>query len=200
MKNIALIGAGGHCKVIIDIINEIKEYNIIGIFDDHKIGEFCNFKIIGTISELDSTIENYIISIGNDNDRKNIYEKNMNLNWCTLVHPKAIISKNVIIGLGTIICAGAIIQTEVNIGKHCIINTNSNIDHESIIGNFCSISPSSTICGQSKIGDITFIGANSTIIQCINIGSNCIIGAGCVVIHNLKDNCKVVGNPAKLIN
>ena len=43
MKNIALIGAGGHCKVIIDLIKCLKVYNIIGIYDDSKIGEFASF-------------------------------------------------------------------------------------------------------------------------------------------------------------
>jgi len=204
MKNIALIGAGGHCKVVIDIINELNQYNIVGIFDDNKVGVFCGFNILGNTYELttpniNTLIDCYIITIGNDKLRKNIYEQNTHLNWCTLIHPKSIISKNVIIGSGTIICAGAVIQTEANIGKHCIINTNCNIDHESYIGDFCSICPGTTICGQTNIGNVTFIGANSTIINGVNIGTNCIIGAGSVVIKDINGNCKVVGNPAKII-
>lgn len=199
MRNIAIIGAGGHAKVIIDIIQEIGLYNIIGIYDDNKTESIMGIKIIGKISEIDPTIENFIIGIGNDKVRKLIYEKHINLNWATLIHPKSIISKSASISKGTIVCAGAIIQPEVKIGMHCIINTNSNIDHESIIGDFCSICPSTTICGQVTIGTLSFIGANSTIIQCIRIGNNCIVGAGSVIIRNVEDNCKIVGNPGKLI-
>lgn len=204
MKNIALIGAGGHCKVVIDIINELNNYNIVGIFDDKKVGIFCGFKILGNIYEINThniniLIDVYVITIGNDEIRKQLYEQYTHLSWCTLIHPKSVISKNVVIGIGSVICASAVIQTEVQIGKHCIINTNCNIDHESFIGDFCSICPGSTICGQTNIGNVTFIGANSTIINCINIGSYCIIGAGSVVIKDVNDNCKVVGNPAKII-
>jgi sugar O-acyltransferase (sialic acid O-acetyltransferase NeuD family) len=197
--NISIIGAGGHSKVIIDIIHELGNYNIIGIYDDNKTGYFSGIKIIGKISEIENKKSDYfIIGIGNDKIRKKIAEE-YQLKWATLIHPKTIISKTAIIKEGTVICAGAIIQTEVEIGKHCIINTNCNIDHESIIENYCSICPSSTICGQVKVGESSFIGANSTIIQTIEVGKECIIGAGSVVIRNIPNNSKAVGNPAKII-
>jgi sugar O-acyltransferase (sialic acid O-acetyltransferase NeuD family) len=197
--SISIIGAGGHSKVIIDIIRELGNYNIIGIYDDNKTGYFSGIKIIGKISEIKNTTDYFIIGIGNDKIRKKIAEEYHQLKWATLIHPKTIISKTSTIQEGTVICAGAIIQTEVIIGKHCIINTNCNIDHESIIGDYCSICPSSTICGQVKVGESSFIGANSTIIQTIEIGKECIIGAGTVVIRNIPNNSKAVGNPARII-
>lgn len=198
--NISIIGAGGHSKVIIDIIDELGNYNIVGIYDDNKIGYFSGIKIIGKISDIQNTETDYfIIGIGNDKIRKKIAEEYNQLKWATLIHPKTIISKTATIKEGTVICAGAIIQTEVEIGKHCIINTNCSIDHESIISNYCSVCPSSTICGQVKVGESSFIGANSTVIQTIEVGKECIIGAGTVVIRNIPNNSKAVGNPAKII-
>jgi sugar O-acyltransferase (sialic acid O-acetyltransferase NeuD family) len=197
--NISIIGAGGHSKVIIDIIHELGNYNIVGIYDDNKSGYFSGIKIIGKISEINNTTAYFIIGIGNDKIRKKIAEEYHQLKWATLIHPKTIIAKTAIIKEGSVVCAGAIIQTEVEVGKHCIINTNCSIDHESIIGNYCSICPSSTICGQVKVGESSFIGANSTIIQTIEVGKECIIGAGSVVIRNIHSNTKVVGNPAKII-
>lgn len=197
--NISIIGAGGHSKVIIDIIRELDNYNIVGIYDDNKTGYFSGIKIIGKISEINNISDYFIIGIGNDKIRKKIAEEYNQLKWATLIHPKTIISKTAIIKEGTVVCAGAIIQTEVIIGKHCIINTNCNIDHESIISDYCSICPSSTICGQVKVGESSFIGANSTVIQTIEIGKECIIGAGTVVIRNIPNNSKAVGNPARNI-
>ena len=197
--NILIIGAGGHSKVIIDIIHELGNYNIAGIYDDNKTGYFSGIKIIGKISEIENKKSDYfIIGIGNDKIRKKIAEE-YQLKWATLIHPKTIIAKTATIKEGTVVCAGAIIQTEVEIGKHCIINTNCSIDHESTIGDYCSICPSSTICGQVKVSESSFIGANSTIIQTIEIGKECIIGAGSVVIRNIPNNSKAVGNPAKII-
>ena len=199
MKKIAIIGAGGHSKVIVDLINELKIYKIVGFYDDNPDSNLYDIKHLGKIININESIENVIIGIGNNAIRKKIYEENKNINWCSLIHPKSIVSKNAIIDCGTVVCSGAIIQTEAKIGKHCIINTNCNIDHESIIGDFTSICPSSTICGQVNIGKLTFIGANSTIIQKIKIGINCIVGAGSVIIRNINNNSKVVGNPSRII-
>ena len=206
MKNIAIIGCGGHSKVIIDIINEINNinvntYKIIGIFDDYKIGYLYDIPILDKIYNIKNyNIESFIISIGNDKIREKIFNDFSFLKWETIIHPLTNISKNVKIGEGTVICTGCLIQTEVKIGKHCIINTGSSIDHESVIGDFSSICPKATICGNVLIGSCTLIGANSTIIQNISIGDNCIIGAGSVIIKNVENNSKIVGNPGRLIN
>jgi acetyltransferase EpsM len=196
-KNIAILGAGGYCTVIINLIN-LNLYNIVGIYDDKK-EFFLGHRILGKIDELDSNIENFVIGIGNDKVRKTIYNKFKNLNWCTLIHPSCIIAQNVNIGKGSVICAGSVIQPYVDIGKQCIINTNCNIDHESVINDFSSICPGVTICGQVKIGKLCFIGANSTIINNINIEDNSIVGAGSVIIRNVAKNSKIVGNPGKPI-
>ena len=199
MEDIAIIGAGGHTLVIIDIINETKKYNIIGLYDDVKTGIFYGHKILGKIKDINKNTKNYIIGIGNNNVRKKIFEQYKDLNWCKLIHPKAIISNTANIKSGTVICAGAIVQPYVEIGSHCIINTNSNIDHQSNISNFVSVCPGVTICGNVNIGTLSFIGANSTIIQNLNIGSNTIIGAGSVIIKAVDCNKKIVGNPGKYI-
>lgn len=198
-KKIALIGAGGHCKVVIDLIEELNQYEIIGIYDDNKEGFFEKIKIIGKLDTIDKKIENFFICIGNDNIRKKIYEKFNYLHYPILLHPSAIISKKTKLSNGTLVCAGAVVQTGVIINKQCIINTSCTIDHESYIDDFSNVSPNAVICGEVKIGKKTFIGANATIIQCIEIGNNCIIGAGSVIIRDVTDNCKIVGNPGKVL-
>lgn len=198
MKKIAIIGCGGHAKVVFSIINLLNDMEVVGFYDDNKKGEFCNYPILGTIQELQLDHDGYIIGIGNDKVRHEIYEKYPNINWISIAHPKSIIDSNVKIGKGTVVCAGSIIQTEVKIGSHCIINTGCSIDHESHIGNFCSICPGTVICGRVNIGKLSFIGSNSTIIQCIIVGDNCIIGAGSVVVKHVDNNKKVFGNPARI--
>jgi acetyltransferase EpsM len=203
MKNIIIFGSGGHSMVIIDLIKELKQHTIVGIYDDKKEGFFEGIRIIGKINnDVDNVIKDadeYIIAIGDNSTRKYIYEKFYTLHWATLIHPRSIVSKSASIDEGTVVLAGAIIQPGVTIGKHCIINTNSNIDHESYINSFSSICPGVTICGKVNIRELTFIGANSTIIQGITVGKNCIVGAGTVVIKNVNDNCKIVGNPARML-
>jgi sugar O-acyltransferase (sialic acid O-acetyltransferase NeuD family) len=197
MKSIAIFGAGGHTKVIIDLL-QLLQYNIVGIYDDYKTGKIMDIPILNTTDNIDTTFDEYIIGIGDSKIRKKLYQK-YNLPWAVLIHPTSTVSKYATIGKGTVIFAGSVIQTDVTIGKQCIINTNCNIDHESIIQDFCSICPGVTICGKVFVHANSFIGANSTIIPTIEIGENCIIGAGAVVIQNVENHKKVVGNPAKII-
>jgi sugar O-acyltransferase (sialic acid O-acetyltransferase NeuD family) len=200
MKTIAIFGAGGHTKVIIDLILELNQYTIVGIYDDNKEGSFEDIPIIGKINgNVNINYDEYIIGIGNDNIRKKIYKQFLNLRWAVLIHPRSIVSKSTMIDNGTVVFAGAVIQTGVKIGKQCIINTNCNIDHETIIRDFSSICPGVTICGNVSIGELTFIGANSTIIQGKIIGEKCMVGAGTVVIRNVDDNSKIVGNPVRIM-
>lgn len=207
IKNIAIIGGGGHSKVIIDIINTINRqkkniYKIIGYYDDNEKSNLYNIEYLGKINQIYNEESNiyFIIAIGDCVVRKLIYNKYNKLSYITLIYPTSIISKTAVIEEGTVICAGVIIQTEVKIGKCCIINTNSNIDHESIISDFVNINPSATLCGNVLIDENTIIGANATIIEQIKIGKYNVIGAGSVIIRNTKDNSKLVGVPGKLLN
>ena len=206
MINIALIGGGGHSKVVINLINRINKheqlYNIIGIFDDNNI--ISNYKYLGkinTLIEFKYNIDEYIICIGNLYIREKISIEYSSLKYSILIDPSCIIADNVKINYGTVLLSGVIIETETIIGKFSIINTNSNINHECNIGNYCNISPSSTICGNVIIKDYNFIGANSTIIENIIINSNNVIGAGSVIINNINNsNILIVGNPGKIKN
>ena len=52
MKKIILIGAGGHCKSCIDVIEIQKKFKILGLVDNKKKFFMINYKIIGEDKEL----------------------------------------------------------------------------------------------------------------------------------------------------
>jgi sugar O-acyltransferase (sialic acid O-acetyltransferase NeuD family) len=199
MRTIAIVGSGGHARVIVDLINGLDMYIIVGFYDHNPNAKLYGFTHLGNPDNMDGSIESFVIGVGDDRTRRTIFENNKALNWATLIHPSAIVSSNAIIGDGSVICAGSIIQTDVEVGRQCIMNTGCSIDHECTISDFCSICPKATLCGQIQIGTLSFIGANATIVQCITIGDRCTIGAGSVVIRNVGNNCKVVGNPGRTI-
>ena len=52
-KKIVLIGGGGHCKVVISILNKLDEFEIVGIVDNYKLGSLIKgIKVIGTDDNL----------------------------------------------------------------------------------------------------------------------------------------------------
>lgn len=208
MKEIVIIGAGGHAKVIIDIILQRKKIlndNLIikGILDDRfyeiEKEELFGIPIIGKIDKIQEFSNNihYIIAIGNNNIRKKIAQNYKKLEFITLIHPKAIIAENVKIAKGTVVMAGVIINSCATVGEHCIINTGCIIEHDNIIKSYVHISPNATLCGNVFVDEESWIGASSTIIQATKIGKRCTIGAGAVVIKDIKKDSKAIGIPAK---
>lgn len=203
-KDVIIIGAGGHAKVIADIVKSSGD-NLVGFLDDNMDIQgnviFEDKIVLGTTKEED--IEKYkdnyfIIGIGSNRVRKLISEKYPNLKWYTAIHPNAIIGTDVFVGDGTVIMAGVVINTGTSIGKHCIINTCSSLDHDNILEDYVHISPGSHLAGTVKISEGTWICAGVTVINNITIAKNNIIGAGATVIKSIEeDNLTYVGVPAK---
>lgn len=205
MKNVVIIGAGGHAKVIADIIVKSND-NVIGFLDDDLTIQgdtiYLDKKVLGTTTDIEKYNDAYfIIGIGNNITRRNISLKYPNLNWYTAVYPSTILANDVEIGEGTAIMPGVIINPGTKIGSHCIVNTGATIDHDNIIGDYVHISPGVHLAGTVTIGEGTWLCIGSTIINNIEIGKNNIIGAGAVVIKDLNDNNSTfVGVPARKID
>jgi len=189
-----LYGAGGHAKVIIDILRA-NDQSIDILFDDNDLV----YNILGYHVEHNSNVQGpLIISIGDNLIRKRL-SLSLNIEFGKAIHPSAIISQEAAIEVGTVVMQGAIIQSCTTIGKHCIINTGASIDHECCIDNYVHISPHSTLCGQVHIGEGSLIGAGSVIIPGITIGKWSIIGAGSVVTRDIPDHVLALGNRCRII-
>ena len=140
MKEIVIIGASGHAKVVADIIFARKkdlneEIEIIAFLDDNykklKYKKIFGIPIIGDLNKIEDLYKKgylFVIAIGNNHIRKKIFERYNKLKYYTVIHPKAIIAKEVLIGEGTVIMANVVINSYSVIGKQCILNTASVIE------------------------------------------------------------------------
>ncbi|ABS41833.1 acetyltransferase [Clostridium botulinum] len=208
MEKIVLVGAGGYCKVIIDIIRDNNAYEIIGITDKHIAEKaLLDISIIGDDNKLKEIykhgVKNAFLCIGalgNLNLRNKIYNnlKEIGFKLPVLIHNTAIVSNYATIGEGTCIMPGAIINSEAKIGENCIINTGAIIEHDCIIEDNCHISPRAVLGGGVSIEKNTHIGIGATVIQGLEVGSNVTIGAGAVVISSIPDNVVAFGIPSKI--
>lgn len=194
---IYLYGAGGHAKVIIDIL-ECCRKTVTGVFDDDPAKTIWNFSNLKFPGPFNSSSDELIISVGNNLIRKKI-SLQIRAEYYTGIHPSAIVSHHASIGEGTVVMGGTLINADTIIGKHTIINSNASIDHDCILKDFVHISPNATLCGEVFVGECSHIGAGAVIIPGKKIGANAIIGAGAVVISDIPDNAVAVGNPANII-
>ena len=184
-----IIGIGSHSQVIYSIFNslsyEVKFVSYPSICEIDNLNHIIKNNYIGGIDEIYKEINNeYIIGIGNNELRKDIYLKYPFLNYINAVHPKATIFNNVKIGIGNVICPGVIIQTDTVIGNHNIINTNTSIDHHNIIHDFIHIAPNCAVCGNVTIYDNVFIGVGSSIVNKIKIKPYSFIKANNLIKHS----------------
>lgn len=192
-----LYGAGGHGKVIADIIRQSDGEEVLFV-DQNPSAQVQGYSVINSLS-ADRLSEPVIVAIGNNSIRKKVVS-NLSANYAKAIHPTSCIAlTKVEIGVGTVIMAGAVVNPFTYIGAHCIINTNSSIDHDCVIGDFAHISPGVTLCGGVSVGEGSHIGAGAVVIPNVKIGNWVVIGAGSTVIENVPDYAFAVGSPAKII-
>lgn len=188
-EKIVLIGGGGHCHSVIDVIEQENKYEIIGIIDKKELigKKVLNYEIIACddgLDEIFKTCKNSIITVGqiqSSNLRTKIFKnlKKIGFNLPTIVSPLAYVSKYSVLGEGTVVHHHVVINANVKIGKNCIINTKSLIEHDSIVEDYCHISTASVINGGVTVKEGNFYGSNATSKQSIVIDS--FIKAGSLV-------------------
>lgn len=197
MKQLVIIGASGHGKVIADIARKLGYTEIVFLDDNENICQCGNYPVIGKSSEASRMDTDVIVGIGNTGIRKQIQESIPEERIVTLIHPDAVIAEDVLIGRGTVVMAGSIINPGVKIGKGCIINTSSSVDHDCKVGDYVHIAVGSHLCGTVTVGDRTWIGAGAIVSNNVSIHSNCMIGAGAVVVHDIQESGTYIGVPAR---
>jgi sugar O-acyltransferase (sialic acid O-acetyltransferase NeuD family) len=195
-----IIGAGGHAKVVIDILEE-EGTPIEAIWDDSTNLKFLyKHKIQGKISFYKQNINSQaIIAVGDNRVRKEIANLLNKSSFGKAIHPKSYIASRVQVGDGSMVMANVAINTSCIIGEHVIINTNASVDHDCQLEDFVHISPNVALAGNVYVGEGSHIGIGATVIQNLKIGKWVIIGAGAVVINNIPDYAVVVGVPGKII-
>ncbi|PJZ45527.1 NeuD/PglB/VioB family sugar acetyltransferase [Leptospira brenneri] len=191
MEGIVLVGGGGHCKAVIDVIRKEGKFEIIGIVDSHlPAGSLVlDVEVIGDDSnllELSKKVQNFHITVGqiqSNTIRKKLATQLLDLNvkLPNIISPIANISYYSSIGKGITVMHQATIQAESQIGDFTIINDHALVEHEVQIGRFCHISTGAIINGNVMIGDNVFIGSGAVIVQGVKIPNGSFIKANQLV-------------------
>lgn len=198
MTPIILVGGGGHCTSVIDVILSTKKFKIMGILDkEEKVGTtLMGIPIIGTDKMIGECVEKgylFIVTIGqikSPNARKEIVKKieEAKGKFATIISDNSIIAKDVEIKEGTIIHHGVIINSQSKIGRHCIINSKALVEHGVLVGDFCHLSTRATVNGDCILGTEIFIGSGAIISNQIQICDNALVRAGSVQMKDIKGN------------
>jgi len=198
-----LIGAGGHAKSCIDVIEQEGKFRIIGLVGSpNEVGtHVLDYEVLGTddvLTELLNLSQFALVAVGQigTNDlRSTLFSKIANIGFKlpVVMSPMAYVSPHAVIGKGSVVMHRATVNAGAKIGDNCIINSHALIEHDVIVEDHCHIATSVTINGGATVGHSSFVGSGSTIRELITIGDSCTIGMGISVRHDLPSNSKFVG-------
>ena len=191
MKEIILIGGGGHCRSVIDVIEQEGQFKIAGIVDKALLfgTDVLGYPVFGTDLDIEKKTKKYsyaLVTIGqikSSEQRVKLFNlaKKSGLILPSIVSPRSYISKYAYIGSGVVIMHDALINANASIGDNSIINSKALIEHDCIVGEHCHISTNTTINGSVIIEPECFIGSGSVVRESITIKKNSFIKAGSLI-------------------
>jgi len=200
---IVLVGAGGHARSCIDVIEKLGAFNMLGLVGtlDELHSSVLGYKVIGTDDDLLSLFRrsNHAIitvgQIGKPLARQRIYELLCSIGFTlpVIISPLAYVSSHARLGPGTIVMHGAIVNAGAVVGANCIINSNALVEHDVTVGNHCHISTGAILNGHVQIGDGSFVGSGASIKQGIIVGDGCTIGMGLCLRFDLTPLSVYIG-------
>lgn len=201
-KEVIIIGASGHGKVVADIVRQSGD-TVLGFLDDAAClpATICGFPVLGAVSDYRSYPDAcFVIAIGNASVRRKIVEQLEDVQWYTAIHPTAVVSPmGTAIGEGTVVMANAVVNSCAQVGKHCILNTSAVVEHDNRIGDYAHISVGAKLAGTVTIGENTWVGIGAVVSNNLSVCPDCMIGAGAVVVKNIEEPGTYVGVPARKV-
>lgn len=193
---ILLVGAGGHARACIDVIEQLERFAIAGVVGlRSEVGTtLFGHPVVGTDSDLLSLFSEYkyaLVTVGQiktSEPRMRLFNllEQLGYELPVIVSPRAYVSPHAKVGAGSIVMHNAVINAGAIVGRNCIINSQALIEHDVIVEDHCHIATAAAINGNARIGYGTFIGSVSSIRQCIKIGNHCLIGMGQRVISDCE--------------
>lgn len=204
------LGAGGHTKVVIEILRHYDSYEITGLLDpkpELKGKNLMGVPVLGNDNLLPDLkrdgIDHFFVglgSIGDTGPRCRLFEFALErgMKPINAIHPHSIISPSAELGEGVTVMGGAVINASASLGMNVIINTGAIIEHDCVIGSHVHVATGAKLASSVEVSSGAHIGAGATVLQCTRIGENAIVGAGAVVIRDVLPYATVVGCPARV--
>lgn len=171
-QSILLVGGGGHCKSVIDVLELENKFIIAGVIDKKELigTEVLGYKVLGCDDDLQELFQTYkyaIVTVGQikfNALRVKLFKilKEIGYNLPVIKSPLAYVSKHSFVDEGTVLMHDSLINAGVKVGKNCIVNTKALIEHDVVIEDNCHISTAAVLNGGVLVKEGTFFGSNAT--------------------------------------
>jgi UDP-perosamine 4-acetyltransferase len=209
---VAIIGAGGHARVIADILRGMESEDPGSLelagFVAPCSEDWPGLPLLGEDSDLpelvrSGAISHFVLGVGcvegGNTLRRRLVRRgeDAGARAFSAIHPSSIIASDVEIAPGAVVMALVAVNCGARIGAHAILNTGSRIDHDCKVAELAHIAPGAVLSGSVSVGENTLIGVGACVRQGVRIGENVTVGAGSVVVNDVADGAIVRGCPAR---
>jgi sugar O-acyltransferase (sialic acid O-acetyltransferase NeuD family) len=203
-RELAVIGAGGHAKVVVATLQAMGDAPAVVLDDDEARwgGELLGVPVSGPVARLaDGPWTRAVLAVGDNRTRQRLARRlaGPRLEWATAVHPAAVIDPGVEIAPGAIVFAGAVVQPGTRLGAHAIVNTAATVDHDGAIGGFVHLAPGVHLAGNVTVGEGAFLGVGAAVVPGRTVGAWATVGAGAVVVRDVPEGATVAGVAARTL-
>ncbi|MGC9386729.1 MAG: NeuD/PglB/VioB family sugar acetyltransferase [Hydrogenovibrio sp.] len=201
-----LLGGGGHCAAVVDVIEATQAFEIVGIIEstlappEALSGDVLGVPVVGTDRDLKSqigTTPSCLVTVGQmttSATRAQLFQQVQRFggDLPTLVSPLAHVAASASLGAGTVVMHQALVNARAKVGVNCIINSKALVEHDAHIGDHTHISTGAIVNGGARIGRDCMIGSGAVIKQGVQIADHVIIGAGARIVKNItRPGCYV---------
>lgn len=203
-RRVAVFGAGGHGKVVVDAIERNDGLVVACVADDRPQpgAVLLGHAVSGGRDALlarRSGIDSAIVAIGDNPSRLEVAGWLLAQGFVlqSVVHPAAAVAPSASMGGGVLIMPGAVVNADARVGANAIINSGAVVEHDCEVGEGVHVAPGAVLCGGACVGARTLIGAGAVILPGVIVGAGATVGAGSLVSSNVPDGAKIFGVPAR---
>ncbi len=198
---LVVYGAGGHGKVVADILLSAGQ-EVAGFLDDVKpAGTFViGLPVLGTSAWLDSRPGTRVaLGVGDNALRARHAEicvaKGAEL--VTAIHPSAVVARTSAVEIGCVLMAYSVVNPDARVGRGAIVNTCAIVEHDCSVGEFAHLSPNAVMGGNCHIGAFAQLGIGAAMLPGTRIGEYSIVGGAGLVVDNVPAHTIAIGVPAR---
>lgn len=192
-RRIAVFGAGGHGKVVIDAIERQPGLAVACVADDRPQADACllGHAVIGGREALLARRADFdaaIVAIGDNRARGEVarWLAAQGIPLVCVVHPAATVAPSASVGAGTLVMPGAVVNADARIGANAIVNSGAIVEHDCVVGECAHVAPRAVLCGAAAVGAGSLVGAGAVVLPGVKVGAGLLVKAGTVAARDME--------------
>ncbi len=196
----ALVGAGGHARVLHDVLVR-GGASVVAVSGDPR-GPGWDVPVLDDdeLAALETRTGAVVaLGIGDESRRTRL------LQWAVgrglplppLVASTATVAASATLGAGTVVLEHAHVGPSARLGRGVVVNTAAVVEHDVVVGDGSHVAPAAVLLGAAEVGAGTLVGSGARVLPGIRVGDRVVVGAGAVVVADVPDGAVVVGVPAR---